>query len=120
MFIAEQFPVLCALMELERAKVASIKKYHYKPSTPEETAGNLLKRDFNADKPNQKWCTDITEKKIPGHNQKIFLCTVFDLYDRYPVGYALSRRNDIALVQAALDDAWAKEPNSHAMLDSDR
>ncbi|NRO22170.1 IS3 family transposase [Lactobacillus helveticus] len=96
------------------------KKYHYKPSTPEETAENLLKRDFNADKPNQKWCTDITEKKIPGHDQKIFLCTIFDLYDRYPVGYALSRRNDIALVQAALDDAWAKEPNSHAMLDSDR
>ncbi|WP_290079321.1 IS3 family transposase [Lactobacillus taiwanensis] len=48
------------------------KKYNYKPLTPEETAGNLLKRDFNADKPNQKWCPDITEKKTPSHNQKYF------------------------------------------------
>lgn len=44
------------------------KKYNYN----EETAGNLLKRDFNANKPNQKWCTDITEKKIPGHIKKYF------------------------------------------------
>lgn len=96
------------------------KKYHYKPSTPEETAENLLKHNSNADKPNPKWCTDITEKKIPGLDQKIFLCTIFDLYDRYPVGYALSNRNNTTLVQAALDDAWNKEPDSHAMLHSDR
>lgn len=70
--------------------------------------------------PNQKWCSVITEKKIPGLKQKIFLCSIFDLYDRYPVGHALSNRNDTALVQAALDDAWSKEPNSHAMLHSDR
>lgn len=33
---------------------------------------------------------------------------------------ALSRRNDTALVQAALDDSWTKEPDSHAMLHSHR
>ena len=26
-------------------------------------ANNLLKRDFKADKPNQKWVTDVTEFK---------------------------------------------------------
>lgn len=111
--------IMC-VNDIKTSKGRFKQKYHYKPATPEETAENLLKRDFNAEKPNQKWCTDITEKKIPGLKQKIFLCTIFDLYDRYPVGHALSNRNDTALVQAALDDAWNKEPNSHAMLHSDR
>lgn len=96
------------------------KTYHYKASRPEETAANILHRDFNANKPNEKWCTDITEEKIPGTSQKIYLCTIFDLYDRFPVGYALSKRNDVALVNAALAAAWQREPDSHAMLHSDR
>ena len=96
------------------------KQYHYKASRPDETAENLLNRDFNASKPNEKWCTDITEEKIPGTGQKIYLCTIFDLFDRYPVGYALSTSNDTALVSAALNEAWKNEPDSHAMLHSDR
>ena len=96
------------------------KTYHYKASRPEETSANILHRDFNANKPNEKWCTDITEEKIPGTSQKIYLCTIFDLYDRFPVGYALSKRNDVALVNAALAAAWQREPNSHAILHSDR
>ncbi|MDK7886329.1 DDE-type integrase/transposase/recombinase [Lactobacillus gasseri] len=96
------------------------KAYRYKASRPEETAENTLHRDFNAGRPNEKWCTDITEEKIPGTSQKIFICTIFDLYDRFPVGYALSKRNDTALVKAALSAAWDKEPDSHAMLHSDR
>lgn len=96
------------------------KTYHYKASRPEETSANILHRDFNVNKPNEKWCADITEEKIPGTSQKIYLCTILDLYDRFPVGYALSKRNDVALVNAALAAAWQREPDSHAMLHSDR
>ena len=35
----------------------------YKWSTPERTAENLLKRDFYASRPNEKWVTDVTEFK---------------------------------------------------------
>lgn len=70
------------------------KTYRYKASRPEETAENILHRNFNASSPNEKWCTDITEEKIPGTSQKIFLCTIFDLYDRFPVGYALNKHSD--------------------------
>ena len=45
----------------------------YTKSTPEETAENILNRDFNADKPNEKWYTDVTEIKVPGTNQKLFI-----------------------------------------------
>ena len=79
--------------------------YAYKKSTPEETAENALKRDFNADKPNEKWCTDVTEIKVPSTGEKLYISPVLDLYDRYPVGFAVSERNDIALTDDALEMA---------------
>ncbi len=44
------------LMKMLHLKsVARIKKNTYIPSTPQITAENVLKRDFHADKPNEKW-----------------------------------------------------------------
>ena len=37
------------------------KKAKYIYSKPDETAENLLQRDFYATAPNQKWATDVTE-----------------------------------------------------------
>ena len=39
------------------------KKKKYQHSTPEAVADNMLKRDFNASRPNEKWATDVTEFK---------------------------------------------------------
>lgn len=38
--------------------------YTYIKFTSEEIAENILNHDFNADRPNEKWCTDITEIKV--------------------------------------------------------
>ena len=92
----------------------------WKHSDPEEVAENILNRDFHADTPNEKWCTDITEKKIPGSNNKIFISTIIDLYDRYPVGIALSRHNDVALVNQTLENAVRDNPSATPLFHSDR
>ncbi len=92
----------------------------FKKTAPEQTAENLLNRDFHADTPNEKWCTDITEKKIPGTNNKIFISTILDLYDRYPVGIALSRHNDVALVNQTLENAVRDNPSAAPLFHSDR
>ena len=68
----------------------------YKKSTSQETKDNVLDRDFNAETPNLKWGTDITEWKYVG--DKLYISTILDLYDRYPVGVVVSKRNDIQLV----------------------
>ena len=94
-------------------------KLKFKHTTPEKTAENKLKRDFNASRPNEKWCTDITEV-VAANLSKAYLCTVFDLYDRYPVGYAIIKRNDTALVQAAYKQAVKAYPNAHPLFHSDR
>ena len=37
---------------------------------PEQVGENILARDFSADYPNQKWCTDVTEFKVPGQKKE--------------------------------------------------
>lgn len=46
------------------------KKYIY--SNPDETAENILQRDFYA-APNQKRAADVTEFKVPGEKKKLYL-----------------------------------------------
>jgi transposase InsO family protein len=41
---------------------------------------DLLRRDFTASAPNQKWCGDMTE--IPTDEGKLYLATVLDLFSR--------------------------------------
>lgn len=84
------------------------------------TAENKLKRDFNATAPNQKWSTDVTEFKIPGEKKKLYLSAILDLYDRYPVSYVISCRNDNRLVFRTYDKAIASNPDAKPIFHSNR
>ncbi len=48
---------------LHLQSVCRKKRSNYTPSTPEVTVANILNLDFHADKPNEKWLTDVTEFK---------------------------------------------------------
>jgi transposase InsO family protein len=84
------------------------------------TAENILKRDFYASAPNQKWTTDVTEFRIPMDDRKLYLSAILDLYDRSIVSYALSYRNDNLLVFNTFDKAIEKYPDAHPLFHSDR
>lgn len=94
------------------------KKYQY--ANPESIAENVLKRDFFATAPNEKWTTDVTEFIIPGTYKKLYLSAILDLYDRYPVSYVISRRNDNRLVFDTYDKAILLNPKATPILHSDR
>jgi len=96
------------------------KKKKYNSSTPEAIAGNKLKRDFNATAPNQKWSTDVTEFKVPGEKKKLYLSAILDLYDRYPVSYVISCKNDNRLVFRTYNKAIASNPDAKPIFHSDR
>lgn len=96
------------------------KKKKYTSSTPETMAENKLNRDFYAATPNEKWVTDVTEFKIPGDTKKLYLSAILDLYDRYPVGYVISTRNDNRLVFKTFDKAIAANPGAKPLFHSDR
>lgn len=96
------------------------KKKKYLLATPEAVAENKLDRDFYATAPNEKWATDVTEFKIPGGNKKLYLSAILDLYDRYPVAYVISARNDNQLVFKTFDKAIAANPDVKPLFHSDR
>lgn len=96
------------------------KKKKYTNVKADETAENILKRDFYATAPNQKWATDVTEFKVPGETKKLYLSAIIDLYDRYPVSYVVSARNDNRLVFKTFDRAIASNPSAKPIFHSDR
>lgn len=53
------------------------KKYQSYKGAYGKVAPDILRRDFTAEKPNQKWTTDVTEFRV-GSN-KLYLSPVLDL-----------------------------------------
>lgn len=89
---------------------------------PAHIAKNYLHREFHADRPNEKWLTDVTEFKyytgLEVH--KIYLSAILDLCDRRIVAFKISSRNDNALVMDTFDEAVSLEPDAHPLFHSDR
>ena len=68
---------------------------------------NLLNRDFHADRPNQKWVTDISYIKTA--QGFLYLSIIRDLYDRSIVAYRTSTVQNINLVLNTIKAAKKKE-----------
>ena len=68
---------------------------------------NLLNRDFHADRPNQKWVTDISYIKTS--QGFLYLSVIRDLYDRSIVAYKTSTVQNINLVLNTIKAAKKKE-----------
>ena len=111
------------LMQILHLKsVTRVKKKTYIPSTPQITAENILNRDFHADKPNEKWLTDVTEFKyyVGPVIKKLYLSAILDLYDRRIVAYKISDSNTNELVLSTFDDAVRQNPEAQPIFHSDR
>ena len=80
---------------------------------------NLLNRNFEAEEPNQKWVTDVTEFKV--HNDKLYLSPIVDLFNGEVVSFNLSRHPVFSQVTDMLEKAFIKIPsNTNLILHSDQ
>lgn len=79
------------------------KKYRSYRGDINAKVANVLQRQFQAAKPNQKWVTDVTEFNVRG--DKLYLSPVMDLYNGEIVAYAMQRRPHFALVSHMLNQA---------------
>jgi putative transposase len=95
------------------------KKKRYKHSPPQHVAENVLNREFTAEKPNEKWVTDVTELKY-GQSKKAYLSAIRDLYDGSIVSYVLGHSNNNNLVFKTLDQATKLLDGDHPLIHSDR
>ncbi|QDQ02957.1 IS3 family transposase [Lysinibacillus fusiformis] len=92
----------------------------YPKVKPDYVAENVLAREFTAEKPNQKWCTDVTEFKY-GKGKKAYLSAIIDLYDKSIVSYVLGHSNNNDLVFKTVRPAIRTlNENEFPLLHSDR
>ncbi len=68
---------------------------------------NLLNRDFSAERPNQKWVTDISYIKTK--QGILYLSVIRDLYDNSIVAYKTGTEQNINLVLSTITEAKKKE-----------
>ena len=68
---------------------------------------NLLNRDFSAERPNQKWVTDISY--IHTKQGVLYLSVIRDLYDNSIVAYKTGTEQNVNLVLSTIKEAKKKE-----------
>lgn len=81
-----------------------IKKYRAYRGEAGLMAPNVLARQFYAQRPNQKWVTDVTEFNVKG--QKLYLSPIMDLYNGEIVSFETSRRPLFTMIEAMLKKAF--------------
>ena len=78
---------------------------------------NLLERNFYAERPNLKWCTDISY--IPTKEGFVYLSVIKDLYDNFVVAYKIGTENNNNLVYETVKAA-KREVTAELQLHSDQ
>ena len=97
----------------------SIIRPKYKQKTEEKISfPNVLNRDFAVEEPNKKFVTDITY--IPTRTKMMYLSTVIDLYDNYPVAWKLSDSQDKSLSVDTIKKLSAKVDLNGCTIHSDQ
>lgn len=105
--------------ELQLKSLVRVKKYRAYKGEAGKAAPNILQRDFNSDRPNQKWVTDVTEFKVAG--QKLYLSPILDLYNGEIIAFDIAKRPLFDMVGKMLKAAFARlRPHEKPVLHSDQ
>ena len=113
-FLLNHKTVQRLMKELGLVCRVKIKKYRSYKGEVGKTTSNLLNRNFYAEKPNQKWVTDVTEFSLFG--QKIYLSPILDLHNGYLVSYTISERPVLSMVISMLEKAFETIPDGTGLI----
>ena len=98
--------ILRVMQKYSLLSVVRRKKYHNCGNVLHKYP-NLINRDFKADRPNQKWVTDISYiKTMQG---TLYLSVIRDLYDNSIVAYKTGTKQNVNLVLSTISAAKKKE-----------
>ena len=100
--------------DLKPEYIRRIRPNYSQKRIEENVQPNLIKRNFKTNKINQVWCTDITY--LIFNNQRRYLSTIIDLYDRTVIAYKISKFNDNKLVIDTLNDALTKRKDVSGLI----
>ena len=103
---AKKYIVMRLMKEENLTCKVRAKKYKSYRGQEGKIAKNILNRNFKAEKPNEKWATDVTEFAL--YNEKIYLSPIIDLYNGEIISYKISKRPILKQVLDMVEDATRK------------
>ena len=98
--------ILRVMKKYNLLSVVRRRKYHYYSQALHKYP-NILNRDFKAERPNQKWVTDISY--IHTGQGVLYLSVIRDLFDNSIVAYKTSTTQNVKLVLETIKAAKRKE-----------
>lgn len=84
-------------------RIRKTRKYNSYKGEISPAVENLINRDFHAERPNQKWLTDITEFSIQAG--KVYLSPIIDCFDGMPVAWSIGTSPNAELANSMLKSA---------------
>lgn len=107
------------MREMGLASIRSTAKQDYMKLHAPEKKQNILRQQFQADRPNQVWVSDVTCFKL--RELYLYICVILDLFSRKVVAYKVSRKNSTQLITATFKTAWEqRSPGVGLIFHSDR
>ncbi|KGP75192.1 transposase [Desulfosporosinus sp. Tol-M] len=111
------------ILELCKIHHLMLKKKHHsngitKVDRVAQASANLIKQDFTASSPNQKWLGDITE--IPTANGKLYVAAILDCFDGCIVGFKMANHMRAELCIEAFISGVKKYQGYGMIFHSDR
>lgn len=101
-----------------KCQVRIVKYRSYKDKLG-KIAPNLIDRNFYAQKPNQKWTTDVTQFSL--HSEKLYLSPILDMYNGEIISYNVSSASNFNQTIDMLEKAFSKVPDgTNLILHSDQ
>lgn len=94
------------------------RKYSSYKGTIGKIADNLIERNFDTDKPNKKWYTDVTEFKL--NNEKIYLSPILDGYNQEIISYNVSKSPNLEQINNMLNIAFNNKDLNGLIFHSDQ
>ena len=80
------------------------RKYSSYKGTVGKIANNLINREFEADRPNEKWYTDVTEFNLRG--EKVYLSPILDGFNQEVISYNVSKSPNLEQINDMLNKAF--------------
>ena len=107
------------MKEMGLASIRSTAKQDYIKLNATEKKRNILRQQFQADRPNQIWVSDVTCFKLG--ERYLYTCVILDLFSRRIVAYNVSKKNSTQLITSTFKTAWEqRSANASLIFHSDR
>ena len=110
--------VFSLMRELGLKSLIRVKKYVSYRGEQGKIAQNILQRNFKADRPQQKWVTDITEFKVK--DKKLYLSPIMDLFNGEIISFTLADRPQLKQVLEMVSKVKKQSISTPTILHSDQ